>query len=301
MNLQDRVSGKVVVVTGASSGIGEALAHQLGDAGAIVVLVARSEDKLAALQRDIEARGGRAHRYHCDLSEATPTQELIERVLADHGGVDILVNNAGISIRRSVAKSYSRMHDFERTLALNFLGSVRLIMGFVPGMRERGAGQILNVSTVGVQVNVPRFGAYIASKAALDAFSRVLSVEALADGVKITTIYMPLVRTPMMESTTIYRTFPMRTADEAAALIIDGIVRQPKRVATPMGNLFELLYGFAPSAIERVLHAGYQLYPESGNEQDLDRPTNRDAAVFQRVFKAVTRRSRVRPEEEKRP
>ncbi len=289
--LRERVSGRAVVITGASSGIGEALANRLGDAGAKVLLVARSADKLEDMKQSIEGRGGTAFAYPGDLSNAEDTERLIAAILADHGQVDILVNNAGISIRRSVAKSYDRVHDFERTLALNFLGAVRLIMGFLPGMRARQSGQILNVSTIGVQVNVPRYGAYIASKAALDSFSRVLAVEALRDGVKVTTIYMPLVKTPMMESTTIYDAFPMRSAEQAADLIVDGIVHQPKRVATPVGNLFEFAYGVAPNAIDRVLNAAYQLYPESGDKKDQGEPLSRDAAMFQRVFKAVTRRA----------
>jgi short-subunit dehydrogenase len=292
--LRERVADRAVMITGASSGIGEALAYRLGAAGAKVLLVARSLEKLEAIKQSIEARGGRAFVYAADLSDAKDTQRLVAAVLAEHGGVDILVNNAGISIRRSVQKSYERVHDFERTLALNFLGAVRLIMGFLPGMRAAKQGQILNVSTIGVQVNVPRYGAYIASKAALDAFSRVLAVEALEDGVKVTTIYMPLVKTPMMKSTTIYDAFPMRTADEAADLIVDGIVHQPKRVATPFGNLFELAYGLAPNAIDRVLNAAYQLYPESGNKNDQRAPLSGDAAMFERVFKAVTRRAKRR-------
>jgi len=287
-----RVSGRAVVVTGASSGIGEALANRLGDAGAKVLLVARSADKLEEMQQAIEARGGTAFVYSCDLSNAEDTQRLIATVLAEHGQVDILVNNAGISIRRSVQKSYDRVYDFERTLALNFLGAVRLIMGFLPGMRAQKHGQILNVSTIGVQVNVPRYGAYIASKAALDAFSRVLAVEALKDGVKVTTIYMPLVKTPMMASTTIYDAFPMRSPAQAADLIVDGIVHQPKRVATPVGNLFEFAYGVAPNTIDRVLNAAYQLYPESGDKKDQHEPVSGDAAMFQRVFRAVTRRAK---------
>jgi short-subunit dehydrogenase len=292
--LQQRVSGRAVVITGASSGIGEALANRLGDAGAKVLLVARSADKLDAMKRSIEARGGTAFAYPGDLSDAEDTQRLISMVLEQHAQVDILVNNAGISIRRSVQKSYDRVHDFERTLSLNFLGAVRLIMGFLPGMRVQKQGQIINVSTIGVQVNVPRYGAYIASKAALDAFSRVLAVEALKDGVKVTTIYMPLVKTPMMKSTTIYDAFPMRTAEQATDLIVDGIIRQPKRVAVPVGNLFEFAYGVAPSAIDRVLSAAYELYPESGDKKDQREPVSRDAAMFQRVFKAVTRRAKRR-------
>ena len=292
--LQQRVSGRAVVITGASSGIGEALADRLGDAGAKVLLVARSADKLEAMKQTIEARGGTAFVYPGDLSDAEDTQRLISTVLEQHAHIDILVNNAGISIRRSVQKSYDRVHDFERTLSVNFLGAVRLIMGFLPGMRAQKQGQIINVSTIGVQVNVPRYGAYIASKAALDAFSRVLAVEALKDGVKVTTIYMPLVKTPMMKSTTIYDAFPMRTAEQATDLVVEGIIRQPKRVAVTVGNLFEFAYGIAPSAIDRVLSAAYELYPESGDKKDQREPVSRDAAMFQRVFKAVTRRARRR-------
>jgi short-subunit dehydrogenase len=292
--LRERVVGRAVVVTGASSGIGEALANRLGNAGAKTLLVARSSEKLDEMRQGIEARGGTAFVYAADLSDAGDTQRLIATVLAEHGHVDILVNNAGISIRRSIQKSYDRVHDFERTLSLNFLGAVRLIMGFLPGMRAQKQGQILNVSTIGVQVNVPRYGAYIASKAALDAFSRVLAVEALEDGIKVTTVYMPLVKTPMMKSTTIYDTFPMRTAEQAADLIVEGIIHQPKRVAIPVGNLFEFAYGVAPNAIDRVLNAAYQLYPESGDKKDQREPVTGDAAMFQKVFKAVTRRARRR-------
>jgi len=292
--LRQSISGRVVVITGASSGIGEALAYRLADAGAIVLLIARSAGKLEEMQEDIEARGGAAFVYSADLSDGRDTQRIVTAILADHGHVDLLVNNAGISIRRSVAKSYDRIHDFERTIALNFLGAVRLIMGFLPSMRERKQGQIINVSTIGVQVNVPRYGAYLASKAALDAFSRVVAVEALQDRVKVSTVYMPLVKTPMMKATTIYDAFPMRTAEEAASLIVEAIIDQPKRVATPVGNLFELAYGLAPRAIERVLSAAYQLYPESGDKKDQGKPISRDAAIFARVFERVTRRSRRR-------
>lgn len=292
--LRRRVGGKTVVVTGASSGIGEALANRLADAGAVVCLVARSAEKLEEMRHSIEARGGSAFAYAADLSSPEDTQRLVDAVLAEHATVDILVNNAGMSIRRSVAKSYERVHDFERTLSLNFLGAVRLIMGFLPGMREQRSGQVVNVSTIGVQVNVPRYAAYIASKAALDAFSRVMAVEVLKDGVTVTTIYMPLVRTPMMESTTIYQSFPMRSAEQAADLVVQGIVRQPKRVAVPVGNLFEFAYGVVPNAVDRVLNAAYQLYPESGDRNDQKEPVSKDAELFQRVFDLATRRARRR-------
>ncbi len=292
--LRKRVAGLNVAVTGASSGIGEALAERLADAGARVLLMARSEDKLRALQQRIESRGGEAFVFPCDLSNEEQTRQTIDAVLAEHGHVDVLVNNAGISIRRSVAKSYERVHDFERTIALNFLGAVRLIMGFVPGMRERKAGQIVNVSTIGVQVNVPRYGAYLASKAALDAFCRVLAIEALKDGVNVTTIYMPLVKTPMMESTTIYDNFPMRDAAQATDLIVDGIIHQPKRVAVTAGNLFEFAYGLAPKTMDRVLNAAYQLYPESGDKRDQRESVSTEAAMFRRLFRTLTKRARSR-------
>jgi len=292
--LRARVCGRKVVVTGASSGIGEALAHRLADAGAIVLLIARSAEKLAQVKQAIESRGGTAFVHPCDLSDGPDTQRAIAAIVREHGHVDILINNAGISIRRSVAKSYDRIQDFERTIALNFLGAVRLILGFVPGMRERKDGHILNVSTIGAQVNVPRYGAYLASKAALDAFSRVLAVETLEDGVKVTTIYMPLVKTPMMASTTIYDAFPARSPEEATELIVEGIIDRPKRVATPVGNAFELAYGMAPRAVDRVLNAAYRLYPESGKKTDQREPESRDAALFARVLDAVSRRARRR-------
>lgn len=290
--LRKRVGGRTVVVTGASSGIGEALANRLADAGAKVILIARSEDKLRELQRRIESRSGEAFVYPCDLSGEEDTRRTVEMILGERGHVDILVNNAGLSIRRSVAKSYDRVHDFERTIALNFLGAVRLIMGFLPGMRARKEGQIVNVSTIGVQVNVPRYGAYLASKAALDAFCRVLAIEALKDGIKVTTVYMPLVKTPMMESTTIYDSFPMRNAEQATDLIVEGIIDQPKRVAITAGNLFEFAYGIAPNAVDRVLNAAYQLYPESGDKKDQHEPVSREAAMFQKLFRTLTKRAR---------
>ena len=291
MNLADRVRDRVCLVTGASSGIGEVLARKLGAAGAIVVLVARSKDTLEALARDIAAQGGRAHAYACDLSDSEDTQKLIDTVLAEHARVDLLVNNAGMSIRRSVAKSYDRIHDFERTLALNFLGAVRLIMGFLPTMRANKRGHIVNISSQGAQVNVPRYGAYIASKAALDAFSRIMAIETLSDNIKVTTVYMPLVQTPMMANTTIYRAFPIRTADEAADIVIDAIIRQPKRTTTTFGNLFEFAYGVAPDVVDRILHAGYQFYPESGDEKDM-KPERQDASVYHRVSQFLIKRAR---------
>ncbi|TNF65056.1 MAG: SDR family NAD(P)-dependent oxidoreductase [Deltaproteobacteria bacterium] len=221
------------------------------------------------MKQGIEARGGTAFVYPADLSDAEDTQRLIASVLAEHDQIDVLVNNAGISIRRSVAKSYDRVHDFERTLALNFLGAVRLIMGFLPGMRAQKQGQILNVSTIGVQVNPPRYGAYIASKAALDAFSRVVGVEAHKDGVKVTTIYMPLVKTPMMKSTTIYDAFPMRSAAQAVDLIVEGIIHHPSESPSRSETCLN-----SPTALPRTPSSAFSMRPINSTQSPATRKTS---------------------------
>jgi len=184
-------------------------------------------------------------------------------VLERHGHVDVLVNNAGRSIRRSLALSYERFHDFERTVQLNYLGAVRLILRLVPPMRERRYGQIVNISSIGVQTNTPRFSAYVASKAALDAFSRCVASEMMDDNVTITTIHMPLVRTPMIAPTGMYKSFPALSPDEAAGLITDAIIHRPKRVGTPLGNLGQILYAANPKSMDVTLGAAYKLFPDS--------------------------------------
>ncbi len=203
------------MVTGASSGIGKAAAMKIADAGGIVLLVARTPEKLEATKDQIEAGGGIAHVHPCDLSDFDDIERMAEEALEQHGHVDVLVNNAGRSIRRSVALSYDRPHDFERTMQLNYLGAVRLILKVLPVMRERKSGQIINISSIGVQTNMPRFSAYVASKSALDAFSRCIASEIVDDKVAITTINMPLVRTPMIAPTKMYDRFPTITPDEA--------------------------------------------------------------------------------------
>ncbi|MCZ6807881.1 MAG: SDR family oxidoreductase, partial [Deltaproteobacteria bacterium] len=224
--LRGRIEGKIAMVTGASSGIGKAVALRLGDAGAKVLLVARSREKLEETRQVIEDRGGEAVIYTCDLAETDDADRLVREVLDTHGHVDLLVNNAGRSIRRSVAYSCDRFHDFERTMSLNYFGSLKLILGLLPVMRERKSGQIVNISSIGVQSNAPRFRAYGASKAALDAFSRSLASEVIADGIYVTTIYMPLVKTPMIAPTKFYESLPTRTPQEAADMIIDGIINR---------------------------------------------------------------------------
>jgi NAD(P)-dependent dehydrogenase (short-subunit alcohol dehydrogenase family) len=266
-SLSGAIGGKVVLITGASSGIGKATAIKCGAAGAEVLLVARTPEKLEETKSEIEEGGGIAHIHQCDLSDITDVERMANEVVEQHGRVDVLVNNAGRSIRRSVELSYERFHDFERTMQLNYFGALRLILSLLPVMRKRTKGRkgghIINVSSIGVQTHTPRFSAYVASKAALDAWSRCVASEVIDDGVHITTIYMPLVRTPMIEPTKMYDAFPTITPDDAADMICDAMIRKPKKVATRLGNFGELLYNVAPKASDAILNTAYKLFPDS--------------------------------------
>jgi NAD(P)-dependent dehydrogenase (short-subunit alcohol dehydrogenase family) len=287
--LHGRIAGKVAMVTGASSGIGEALAIRLAEAGAKVLLVARSREKLEAVQQTIDKRGGESLIHTCDLSSPEDADRLVREVLAEYGCIDLLVNNAGRSIRRGVSHSYDRYHDFERTMSLNYFGSLKLILGLLPAMRERKGGQIVNISSIGVQTNAPRFSAYVASKAALDAFSRSIASEVVGDGVCITTVYMPLVRTPMIAPTKIYEAIPTRSPEEAVDMIVDGIVNRKKRVATRLGVFGEVSYALAPKLIDRVLNTGFRLFPDSprkGKEEE-SRPPTPEAVAFAHVMSGI--------------
>jgi NAD(P)-dependent dehydrogenase (short-subunit alcohol dehydrogenase family) len=266
-SLSGAIRGKVVLITGASSGIGKSTAIKCGEAGAEVLLVARTPEKLEETKAEIEEGGGTAHIHQCDLSDIEDVERMAQEVLEQHERVDILVNNAGRSIRRSVELSYERFHDFERTMQLNYFGALRLILSLLPAMRKRSKGRkgghIINVSSIGVQTHTPRFSAYVASKAALDAWSRCVASEVIDDGVHITTIYMPLVRTPMIAPTKMYDAFPTSTPEEAAEMITNAMISKPKKVATRLGNFGELLYNVAPKASDAILNTAYKLFPES--------------------------------------
>jgi NAD(P)-dependent dehydrogenase (short-subunit alcohol dehydrogenase family) len=262
-SFEGAINGKTVLITGASSGIGRAAALKIARAGGIPILVARSGDKLEETRRQIEDGGGTAYTYSADISDPDSVEELCEQVLADHPAVDILVNNAGKSIRRSIELSYERFHDFERTIKLNYLGTIKLIMGLLPHMRERKSGLVVNVSSIGVQTNPPRFSAYVASKAALDAWTRVVGSETIGDGVHFTTIHMPLVRTPMIAPTKIYDSFPTISSDEAADLICEAIRAKPKQINTRLGTFGEVAYALAPKAVDQILHTAYKVFPDS--------------------------------------
>src|SRR3954454_14901906 len=277
-SLSGAVRGRVVMVTGASSGIGKSAAMKIADAGGIVLLVARTAEKLEETQATIEADGGTAYVHSADLSDMDDIDRMADEVLAQHGHVDVLVNNAGRSIRRSIALSYDRFHDFERTMQLNYFGAVRLILKLLPVMRERRSGQLVNVSSIGVQTNTPRFSAYVASKAALDAFSRCIASEIVDDGVTITTIHMPLVRTPMIAPTKMYNRFPTITPDKAADMISEAIIHRPKRIATPLGTLGQILYAINPRSIDYILNSAYKLFPDSSAAKG-ERPRDRTASA----------------------
>ena len=261
---KEALDGKHVLITGASSGIGRSTALKVAAAGGVPLLVARNVEKLEEVRAEIVAAGGTAYVYAADISDMESIERLLERVLADHRNVDMLVNNAGRSIRRSIALSYDRFHDFERTMQLNYFGAVKLIIGLLPHMRERGSGHIVNVSSIGVQTNPPRFSAYVASKAALDAFTRVVASEVIGDGVTFTTIHMPLVRTPMIAPTKMYDAFPAISPEEAGGHDLRGAAR----AAQGDGHARSASSARSPtrsrrSAVDRLLHLAYRVFPDS--------------------------------------
>jgi NAD(P)-dependent dehydrogenase (short-subunit alcohol dehydrogenase family) len=292
-SLKGKVKGKVVMITGGSSGIGKAAALKVAAAGATTIIVARGEEELFATRDEIIAAGGSCHAYTCDLADMASCDALVEKVVAAHGGVDILVNNAGRSIRRSIELSYDRFHDFERTMQLNYFGSLRLIMGVLPKMTERRRGHIINISSIGVLANSPRFSAYVASKAALDAFSRCAQGELSGKGIVFTTINMPLVKTPMIAPTKMYDSVPTLSPDEAGDLIVQAIIQRPSRIATRLGIFASLINAVAPKAYELVMNAAFELFPDSaaakgiqGMREGEQQPTSEQIA-FAAVMRGV--------------
>jgi NAD(P)-dependent dehydrogenase (short-subunit alcohol dehydrogenase family) len=261
--LRRAVEGKVVMVTGASSGIGKATALLLAGAGAEVLLVARTEDKLDAVHKRIATAGGIAHVHRADVADIADVERMAADVLERHHHVDILVNNAGHSIRRSIALSYDRFHDYERSMAVNYFGPVRLILALLPAMRKQRSGHIINVSTIGVQTGPPRYSAYVASKAALDAFSRSAAAELSTYGIRITTIHMPLVQTPMIRPTRIYNVLPKISARQAAGMIAKAVVTKPRRIDTALGSAGELAYAVNPRLMDVALGVTSRLFRDS--------------------------------------
>ena len=286
--LKEALNGRHVLITGASSGIGRSTALKVAAAGGVPLLVARTVENLEEVRAEIVAGGGTAYVYSADLADIESIERLLERVLADHRNIDMLVNNAGRSIRRSIALSYDRFHDFERTIQLNYFGAVKLIIGLLPHMRERGSGHIVNISSIGVQTNPPRFSAYVASKAALDAFTRVVSSEVIGDGVTFTTIHMPLVRTPMIAPTKMYDAFPAISPDEAGDMICEALRSRPKEMGTRVGKFGEVAYSISPRTMDRLLHLAYRVFPDSAASKG--QPNVEEHASFEQIAMATLTR-----------
>jgi NAD(P)-dependent dehydrogenase (short-subunit alcohol dehydrogenase family) len=291
-SLRGAVRGKVVVITGGSSGIGEAAALRIAAAGGKVVVVARDEEKLAEVRKKAQEFGGQVKTYSCDITDYAANDKLAKDILKEFGHVDVLVNNAGRSIRRSLALSYDRFHDFERTMQLNYFACVRLTMNLLPSMTARKQGHVINVSSIGVLTNAPRFSAYVASKAALESFARCAASEFHDEGVHFTIINMPLVRTPMIAPTKLYEEMPgIIVPDEAADIIADAIIRKPQRIATRLGVMAEIMHLVMPKLSEVVLNSAYRMFPDSaaahGKKDGEPRAPTREAMIFASLMRGI--------------
>ena len=255
--------GKHVIITGASSGIGRASAIAVAERGATVFALARNAEALDDLIAEIRAEGGQAHAFTCDVTDSTSVEHTVKDILGRFGHVDYLVNNAGRSIRRSVIASTDRLHDYERVMAVNYFGAVRMVLALLPHWRERRFGHVVNVSSAGVQANGPKYSAYLPSKAALDAFSDVVSTETLSDHITFTNIHMPLVKTPMIAPSRRLNPIPPISPEHAAAMVVRGLVEKPARIDTPVGTLADFGNYMTPKLSRRVLHQLYLGYPDS--------------------------------------
>jgi len=287
--LGGQVRGKVVLVTGGSSGIGLAAAHKLAEAGAITIICGRDEDKLAAAQQEIRARGFDVVTYPVDIADMADCDRFVQLLLANHGAVDVLVNNAGRSIRRGIESSYERFHDFERTMQLNYFGALRLTMGLLPAMLAQKRGQVVNISSIGVLTNAPRFSAYVASKAALDAWTRCAASEFADMGIHFTTINMPLVRTPMIAPTKIYQNVPTLNPEQAADLIAQAIVYKPVRIATRLGVAGQVLHALVPRIAQIVMNTSFRMFPDSDAASGTKKAPhlNADQAALEHMLRGV--------------
>ncbi len=262
-NLRAAVAGRHVLITGGSSGIGRVLALRLAGAGARVLVVARDTERLAQLRREIEAQGGTAATYACDLTDADACARFLAQLLAEHGHVDILVNNAGRSIRRAIEHTYDRLHDYERVMRINYFAALRVTLALLPTMVARGSGQVISISSIGVLTNAARFAAYNASKAALEAFTRCAASEYHARGLHFSVVNLPLVRTPMVAPTKLYEQLPLLTAEQAADMVCEAIIHRADRLVTGLGTFAQLLEVFAPQVARAVMSEGFRMFPES--------------------------------------
>jgi len=262
-SLKGTVGGKVVLVTGGSSGIGLAAAHKFAEAGAITIICGRDQDKLDEACKEAKAKGYEFIAYAADIADMADCDRFIQVLVENHGGVDFLINNAGRSIRRAIEASYDRFHDFERTMQLNYFGCLRVTMGLLPGMVAKHKGHVVNISSIGVLTNAPRFSAYVASKAALDAWTRCASSEFADQGISFTTINMPLVRTPMIAPTQIYKNVPTLAPEEAADMIADACISKPVRIATRLGITGQVLHALLPRVAQIAMNTSFRMFPDS--------------------------------------
>jgi NAD(P)-dependent dehydrogenase (short-subunit alcohol dehydrogenase family) len=288
--LKGQVKGKVVLVTGGSSGIGKATARKLAEAGAITVIVARDEEKLAEAKREFAADGLELVAYSADISDYAQCDDFVRQVNEEYGGVDILINNAGRSIRRAIENSFDRFHDFERCMQLNYFAAVRLTMGFLPKMIEKKKGHIVNISSIGVLTNAPRFSAYVASKSALEAYSRCAASEFADRGIDFTSINMPLVRTPMIAPTKLYQNVPTLTPEEAADLVVEAIVRKPVRIATRLGVFGQVVHAFSPKVAQIIMNTSFRMFPDSSaatGRKEGDAQQTADQVAFSQLMRGI--------------
>jgi NAD(P)-dependent dehydrogenase (short-subunit alcohol dehydrogenase family) len=289
-SLRGTVAGKVVLVTGGSSGIGLATAHKFAEAGATTVICGRDQDKLDEACKEATARGYRFIAYSVDISDKADCERFIKALLAEHGGVDFLINNAGRSIRRAIEASYDRFHDFERTMQLNYFGSLHVTMGLLPGMTARRKGHVVNISSIGVLTNAPRFSAYVASKAALDAWTRCASSEFADVGISFTTINMPLVRTPMIAPTELYKNVPTLSPEEAADLVAQACIFKPVRIATRLGIAGEVLHALVPRVAQIAMNTAFRMFPDSSaakGEKDEKAKLSPEALAMQQMMRGI--------------
>ena len=262
-SLRGTVAGKVVLITGGSSGIGLATAHKFADAGATTIICGRDQDKLDEACNEAISKGYRFIAYSTDIADMVDCDRFVKQLIEEHGGVDFLINNAGRSIRRAIEASYDRFHDYERTMQLNYFGCLRVTMGFLPGMAAKKKGHIVNISSIGVLTNAPRFSAYVASKAALDAWTRCASSEFADQGISFTTINMPLVRTPMIAPTGLYNNVPTLSPEEAADMIAQACIFKPVRVATRLGITGQVLHAMLPRVAQIAMNTSFRMFPDS--------------------------------------
>jgi NAD(P)-dependent dehydrogenase (short-subunit alcohol dehydrogenase family) len=286
-SLRGNVDGKVVIITGGGTGIGLASGIRLGEAGAKIIITGRTLETLADAKNQIEEVGGEAHIYTCDISDMESCDAFLAQVKADHGPVDILINNAGRSIRRAIEHSYDRFHDFERTMQLNYFGCLRMSLGVLPDMSERNSGHIINVSSMGVVGPPPRFSAYIASKSALEGWSRCAEAEFSDRNIAFTNINMPLVRTPMIGPTKAYDVAPTLSPEQAADMIVDAVINKPSRITTGMGRMFQIWHLIAPKLAATAMNIPFRMFDESNAAKGIKKAEHVEASSEQVAIAAL--------------